>query len=126
MKQMFLLFSHTLTQAQKDDAKNFLSIKSFVELPHDLQNLWSDIPADLKNISLYLNPLKEFLKNNAKKDDIVLVQGDFCAVYEIVDFSKNIGLIPVCSTTKREVKELIKDNKVIKTSTFRHVIYRRY
>jgi hypothetical protein len=126
MKQLFLLFSHTLTDAQKQDAKKSLQVDRFIALPLDLQKLWSNIPADKKELSGYLEPLKEYLKSHAKKGDFVLIQGDFGGVYDMVNFSKSIDLIPVHSTTKREVKEKTIDDVVQKISIFKHVIYRRY
>jgi len=126
MKQLFLLLSHTLTDEQKTDARNSLHVERFVSLPCELQNLWSNIPENRYEIALYLKPLKEYLKLYAKKGDFILIQGDFGGVYDMVNFSKSIGLIPLHSTTKREISEQVMGNTVKKTSTFRHVIYRRY
>ena len=126
MHKIFLLFSHSITKAQKDDAKSSLNVGEFIELPEKLQTLWSNIPAELETLDNYLEPLKKYLKENALKDDIILVQGDFGGVYEMVEFCKENNFIAVHSTTKREVEEVMQDNKVIKTSTFEHVIFRRY
>jgi hypothetical protein len=126
MKQLFLLFSHTLTDEQKTDATNTLHVKKFVSLPPDLQRQWSNIPENLKEIQDYLKPIKNYIKSYAKQSDYVLIQGDFGAVYDMINFSKSIGLIPLHSTTKRETQEQIIDNTVKKISTFRHVLYRRY
>jgi len=126
MKQLFLLFSHTLTDGQKIDAKNSLHVDKFISLPSDLQRLWSNIPENSKEINSYLLPLKKYLKLHADNGDFVLIQGDFGGVYDMVNFSKEINLIPIHSTTKREIQEQITGNKVKKISTFKHVIYRRY
>ena len=126
MKQLFLLFSHTLTDTQKEDAKSSLHVDRFITLPPDLQHLWSNIPEEKSEISSYLYPLKRYLKLYAKKGDFVLIQGDFGGVYDMVNFSKSMSLIPLYSTTKREVQEQTINNTVQKTSTFKHVIYRRY
>jgi len=126
MKQLFLLFSHSLTNAQKIDAKNSLHADRFISLPSDLQRLWSNIPENDKDISSYLFPLKKYLKLHANKGDFVLIQGDFGGVYNMVNFTKEINLIPIHSTTKREIREQIIGNEVKKISTFKHVIYRRY
>ena len=55
MKKMFLLFSHSLTPSQIEDAKSNLGIEKFVYLPEDLQLLWSDIPSDLESLKEYLS-----------------------------------------------------------------------
>ena len=123
---MFLLFSHTLTQDQIDDAKNSLGIDEFVKLPDNLQTIWSGIPPELENLTEYLKPLKKFIKENANNNDAVLIQGDFGAVYEMVSFCKELNLTALYATTKRETKEVKKDDKIIKTSLFKHIRYRKY
>lgn len=126
MKKMILIFSHKLTEEQLNDAKESLKVKDFVYLPNDLQQLWSNIPPTLKTLDNYLEPLKKFILSNSKLDDIILIQGDFGGVYEMVNFSKKNNLIPVHSTTTRDSKETIIDGKVTKISKFKHVMYRRY
>lgn len=126
MKNMFLLFSHKLTNEQIIDAKKVLKIDNFVYLPNDLQSLWSNVPAELESLKSYLLPLKEYIKNNAKKDDYVLIQGDFGAVYEMVNYAKKLNLTPVYATTKRETQEEIQKEKVVKISKFKHIRYRKY
>jgi hypothetical protein len=123
--KMFLFFSHKLTSEQIEDAKN-LGINEFIELPQNLQYLWSNVPPELEKLDEYIEPFKEFLEKNAKKGDFVLIQGDFGISCKLVTFSKEKGLIPVYSTTKREAKEIEKDGKIIKTSQFKHIQFRRY
>ena len=125
-KKMFLLFSHKLTPKQVLDAKSSLQVEEFVYLPEKLQTLWSNIPPHNIDIDAYLLPIKNFLVKNANKDDIVLIQGDFGAVYNMIAFSKQRGFIPVYSTTKRFVEEKVIDGKVEKSSVFEHVMFRRY
>ena len=126
MKKLFLLFSHTLTPAQELDAKESLNIESFVTLPNDLQQLWSNIPPYLKDVSGYLEPLKEYIQNNAEDGDVLLVQGDFGGCYEMINFIKFMGLTAVHSTTTRDVVEKTVNGKVEKFSRFEHVIFRLY
>ncbi len=126
MRQMFLLFSHKLTTQQEKDAKESLGVEKFVALPDDLQNLWSNIPPELKELDEYLIPLKEFIKANANEGDYVLIQGDFGGCFEMVNFVKTLGLIAVHSTTKRDTVERVADGKVEKFSKFEHVIFRSY
>ena len=126
MRKMFLLFSHTLTDAQKNDAIESFGIKEFVPLPKELQKLWSNIPPQLKKLNEYLKPLKEFLKQNAKDGDYVLIQGDFGGCYEMVNYAKSLGLKAVHATTTRNVQEKIVNGKVEKFSVFEHVMFREY
>ena len=126
MKKMFLLFSHTLTPTQELDAKASLAIESFVKLPDDLQQLWSNIPPHIEELSVYLDPLKAYIRNNAQEGDVVLIQGDFGGCYEMVNFIKSLNLMAVHSTTTRDVVEKTVNGKVEKFSRFEHVIFRLY
>ncbi len=123
---MFLLFSHKLTPLQTEDAKRSLGIKIFIYLPKDLQDIWSQIPPDIEYIDDWLDPIKEFLMQNAKPQDMVLIQGDFGATCHMVNFTKDLNLIPIYSTNKRVVREFLKDNRLIKVSEFVHQIFRRF
>ena len=126
MKKMFLLFSHNLTQIQIDDAKNNLDIEKFVSLSQDLQELWSNIPSDLIFIKEYLLPFRNFLKKNSNFGDVVLIQGDFGAVYQMVNFANDLGLKAVYATTTRVIEEIVIDEKTVKKSIFEHRRYREY
>jgi len=124
--RLFLVFSHSLTQKQKEDAIDSLKVDKFVSLPPEIQKIFSNIPPQEKDISKYLTPIKDFLKEKSKKGDYALIQGDFGAVVDLVNFSKSIGVIPIYSTTKRESIEKIVNNRVIKQSIFKHILFRRY
>jgi hypothetical protein len=89
MKKLFLLFSHTLTPKQATDAKNSLGVEIFLNLPENLKTLWGNVPPDVDlDFDKYLQPIKDFLVQEAKEQDIILVQGDFGATFQIVDFCK--------------------------------------
>ena len=126
MKQLFLLFSHTLTPTQERDAKESLGVTNFVALPSNLQTLWSNIPPQLTKLDDYLAPLKEYIRNESKEGDVVLIQGDFGGCYEMVNYVKSLGLKAVHSTTTRDVVEKTVDGKVVKTSVFEHVLFREF
>ncbi len=126
MNKMFLLFSHTLTNNQKIDAIESFGIKEFIYLPKDLQELFSNIPNNLENLSEYLNPIKDFLKQHSQKGNFVLIQGDFGATYSLVNFAKSLELVAIYSTTKRVVQEFEEDGKIIKKSIFEHERFREY
>ncbi|SFV50186.1 Uncharacterized protein MJ1673 [hydrothermal vent metagenome] len=126
MREMLLLFSHTLNKAQELDAKESYGVESFVILPDELQELWSSIPADMRDISNYLQPIRDFVLQYAHSGNIALVQGDFGATYEMVNFCKSLDILPLYATTKRNVVEQTRDGKVVKTSVFEHVLFREY
>jgi len=126
MNKMFLLFSHSLTNEQIDDANKKLQVYDFISLPENLQKLWSNIPPELESLDEHLSSLKNYIRLAAKKGDYVLIQGDFGAVYEMVNFAKSLDLIPIYATTKREVVEEKQGDKVVKKSIFKHIRFRKY
>lgn len=123
---MFLFFSHEITMAQREDAKKIFNVGEFVELPEALQFLWSNIPADLDNIDVYLEPLKKYIKNEVNSNDYLLIQGDFGGTYNMVSFSKANGFKAVYATTNRNVIETKINNTIVKKSIFKHVKFREY
>ena len=124
--KMFLFFSHKLTKEQIKDAKENLGVNEFIYLPEDLQDKFSNVPPEIEDIKEYSKDFKEFLKNNAKKQDFVLIQGDFGVVFNLVEFCKENNLKAVYSTTKRIAKEQVIDGKVVKVSEFKHIRFRSY
>jgi len=124
--KMFLLFSHKLTDEQIKDAKENLGVDEFVYLPPDLQKKFSNVSPELEDIKEYSKIFIDFLKDNAKKEDFILIQGDFGVVFNVVEFCKESNLKAVYSTTKRVVKEQVIDGKVVKISEFKHIRFRRY
>jgi hypothetical protein len=126
MKKMFLLFSHNLTNYQINVAKSNLGIENFVYMSDDLQRAWSNIPSELLFLKEYLRPFRNFLAENSEYGDVVLIQGDFGTVYQMVNFAKDLGLKAVYATTKRVVEEIIVEGKTVKKSIFEHRRFREY
>ena len=124
---MFLIFNHEITSRQKEDVYISLGVQQITDLPYDLKELWRQVPPDLTEISRYLEPVKEWLAENASRSDYVLIQGDFGACYIMVNFAFKKGFIPIYSTTERQAVEEHGDDGTVKlTHQFKHHIFRRY
>lgn len=124
---MILVFSHDLTEKQIKDAKGNLNINEFVYLPKELQKKWSLVPPNIEYIYSIVDEIKEWITSVADKDDYILVQGDFGATYNVVNYCKSKGLKVVYSTTKRKAKEITRDDgKVEMIHVFDHVMFREY
>ena len=124
---MILLFSHKLTEKQTQEAQEFFEVKEFLSLPQELQAIWSRIPADDENIIPLLAPIKEFLSLHAKRSDTVLIQGDFGAVYHLVNYAKELNIKPLYATTQRRTQEYINEKgENVKKSIFEHRRFREY
>lgn len=127
MKQIFLLFSHQLTITQQDELKNSFDVGKFIYLPPELQNIWSNILPELPSIKNYLQDIFVWLKENSNFQDLVLVQGEFGAVFLTVDFCKKAGLIPIYATAKRVITEEIVSDQTVQTKrNFTHVRFREF
>jgi hypothetical protein len=124
---MLLLLSHKLTEDQKEDANTALGVREFLALPDDLQNLWMHITPTKHVLSEYLEPIRSWLNKNAGHGDYVLIQGDYGAVYLMVNYAFSVGLIPIYATTERVVVEKRMPDNVVKSERiFKHKRFRRY
>jgi len=127
MSDIFLLFSHKLTPEQERDLRENWKVENMFTLPDHLQKLWSKIPPDLPNLSPHLEPIKSWLKEKGQKGDLVLIQADFGAVYLMVNYAFELGLIPIYATTERAAREKVSsEGEVIINRVFRHKIFRVY
>ena len=103
MKKMFVIINHDLTQEQKDQAIKSFDIDYIINITDDT---WSNIdPAD-ENILYALNAYKKELMLEAEAGDILLVQGDFGATYNMINFAKNIGIKPSMLLLNASLKSL--------------------
>lgn len=115
--------SHNLTSEQEEDARQSLNVENFINIA---DAKWSDIDPSEKSILKIVEAYKDRLKSQAKAGDVLLVQGDFGATYNMVNFAKSMGVIAVYATTKRVATECMEDGKVITKREFKHVMFREY
>lgn len=122
MKKFFVFTSHKLNKEQINDAISKFNAQEFVYLPSILQEKWSNVPADIISLNDFVKPFYKFLQENASKNDVVMIQGDFGLSYNLINYAKSLDLTPVYATTKRIVIE----QGALKYSIFKHVIFRVY
>jgi hypothetical protein len=127
MTQLFLIFNHHLTTLQEADAKINLGVRQIIAPSETIQRLWSQIPPEQTKLSDYLQPVRDWLINQSSPGDYVLIQGDFGAVYIMIQIAFQLNLIPIYSTTRREaVEDHLPDGTVRLTHQFKHVTFRTY
>ena len=126
-KTLHLLFNHTLTPEQIKDAQESLGVSEIEVLPNHLKQLWSNVPPSKElNLKNHLQPIVAYFKEVQPKD-YVLVQGDFGAVFYMVNQLKKMGFTPLYATTERKViEEQNKQNETVSKRIFKHVCYRKY
>ena len=121
--QVLILLNHNLTEEQIKDLKN-LGITAFINISTEK---WGQIPPDLENITQFLEEYFNALKKNGKRGDYFLIQGDYGATYQLVNFAKDLGLIPIYATTNRVSKEILNpDGTISKQNIFKHCRFRKY
>lgn len=126
MKKLLILFSHKLTEDQINDSINKLGIEKFVYLPENLQTIWSNVNPHSDDMS-ELNKIFNFINFELKVGDYALIQGEWGYVYNTINFTKSLGIIPIYASTERIVNEIYKENGTIeKISLFKHVKFKKY
>ena len=123
MKTLFTLINHTLTSEQEEDARKNLNVDKFINIA---DARWRDIDPSEKSVIKFFEVYKDKLKKQAKSGDVLLVQGDFGATYNMIRFAKNMDLIAVYATTNRIVSEQIENGKVVIKREFKHARFREY
>ena len=123
MKTHFILINHALTPEHEEGARKNLNIDKFVNIA---DAKWSDIDPSEKSVIKVVETYKDKLRSQAKSGDVLLVQGDFGATYNMIRFAKNMSLIAVYATTKRIVSEQVENGKVVIKREFKHARFREY
>ena len=124
---LFVMMNHTLTAEQMKDAECWLGVEKVRCMPENLKKVWENIPPELPEIRHLLVPFEKWLEGAARKNDVVLIQGDFGVCYLMVNLVLKKGLVPVYATTKREVVEVPQADGSVRTERhFRHVMFRKY
>jgi len=130
MKTLFLLFSHSLTEDQKQDAQDSLGVSEFVSLPVELQQIFSNVPPELEELDEYLDPIINWINDNAfYESDYILIQGDYGATYSLVKYMTSRGTFatPIYATTERKwVDTLQEDGGTLTLRIFKHKRFRKY
>jgi len=127
MPNLLVMFNHTFTLRQRENARAELGVENILEPPQELRHRWANIPPEAPSLRPWLRPVCEWLTAQAQPGDYVLIQGDFGACYLLVHFAFTHDLIPVYATTERHAREeQLDDGRVRLEHTFEHVRFRRY
>lgn len=128
--KIILLFSHTLTDNQIIELEKRFEIEKITYLADELQFKWSNLSPDYTLIEEELKNVKSFIKNNIEEGfdkQYILIQGEYGAVYHMVNFAFSIGLIPIYSASKRAYESRkIDGNKIENIHYYEHVRFQLY
>jgi hypothetical protein len=124
---MLVLFNHTLTEKQIEDAKQNLLIKEIITPPQAISQLWRSIPPEAEIIDHVLQDVRDWINANSHDGDYLLIQGEFGSVYLMVRHAMEKGLIPIYSTSLRTAEEEeMQDGSIRLVHHFNHVRFRKY
>jgi hypothetical protein len=127
MCSMLVLFNHTLSDEQVRQARELWNVIDFIHPPDDVSLGWSSIPPDIDGLRPLLSNVFAWLEDTASRGDILLVQGEFGAVFLVVRYAISMGVRAVYATTERRVREKrLSDGTVETVHEFRHVRFREY
>ncbi len=126
MPDLYLLFSHNLTEQQENEAYETLDVEGIYYLPDDLIRLWAQVPADIPDLKEYVRPIKVWLAKELAKGDYIIIQGDFGATYLMVNWALEKGYRPIYATTERKAIEVHNGDQVTIKKIFEHVRFRLY
>ena len=124
MAKTFCLLNHKLTENQIADLEtNFNSIQ--IVYPDDeLSKQWSQINPEQENDGVIKNAVAWL--QDAQKEDLLVIQGEYGCTFKLVDYALKKGLIPIYATTKRIAKEVYDGEKVHREYIFEHVCFKKY
>src|SRR5690606_17637582 len=116
LKRMALLFSHTLTEEQKREAREKWEVGTFLPLPADLQSRWSQVPPEGPSPEEWRKWVLEGWTRGNGPGDVGVVQGEFGAVYLVVSWCDRESRIPVYATTARRY-----ESRKLPDGTVKHI-----
>lgn len=127
MADLIVLFNHSLTAQQEQEARQRLGVGRIINAPAEVRRIWAALPPDEDGLAASLAPVRSWLEQQAAPGDFALIQGDFGACYLMVGHALALGCVPLYSTTGREaLEEQLDDGSVRLTHHFRHVRFREY
>ena len=125
--KIILLFSHELTESQTIELKNKYNIQTVIYLPENLQQQWSNIHPDYVDIEEELKNIKTYILQNIDKNTYLLVQGEYGAVYHMVNFAFANNIIPIYSASKRVYEsKKIDEDRIENIHYFKHIKFQHY
>lgn len=127
MRSVLVLMNHDLLSQQEKELYEIFNVERIVVPGDDLKSVWSQIPTDEKLPIDLLNDFIAWIEHNSLKNDLVLIQGDFGAVFYLVTFCLDHGRIPIYSASVRDYhEEIASDGTVIRHHRYQHRNFRVY
>ena len=121
----YWLLNHPILDVQKSDLEKNFGVNEFVMPSEDVATLWGNVPTSEVILEDYFKAIESWLKD-ASTSDFVVIQGEPTAAFKIVSYLLKRGVTVLAGITERRSIEKTESGKVIKTSVFEHVRFRKY
>lgn len=126
MPKTFCLLNHELTQKQISELDEKFGSKEIIYPTKNLSEKWAQISPEKANDEIVVK-ITNWLRNcGAVSGDFFIVQGEFGATFELVDFALKNGLVPIYAASKRIAKESRDGEKIRREYIFEHIQFKRY
>ena len=125
MIRCFWLLNHRITEEQKSELKNKYNVGAFIFPPDSISRIWAAVPPVNYIPEQTLNEILSWF-DTAESSDIAVVQGESTVSFRIVNYLMDNGITVLASVSDRCSEEHLVDGKLIKTSSFKHICFRKY
>ncbi len=127
MQKVFCLLNHVLTYNQILELKTKFGAETIEYPPDSIKELWGNLPTTNEIIPQTFEIIIDWLCcKNAKKSDVIILQGEAGHSFYLIDYALKKDLIPIHSVTKRIAKETIEGEIVKRFYVFEHICFRKY
>jgi CRISPR-associated Csx2 family protein len=126
-RKMIIVLSHALTEEQKQEAHLRWQVTSFKEMPIEIAQRWSNIPAEGDWDDEWLRPVQNWINEVYSDGDLLVVQGEPGACCRLVSWLQQKEIYPYYATTNRQVEESSAvDGSIVSQRIFKNVQFRQY
>ena len=125
MKRCYWLLNHPMLEVQKEDLKRNYGIEDFVMPSQTIASLWGNVPTSEVIPNSYYEGIETWFAD-ISTDDVVVIQGEPTVAFKIIADLLKRGITVLAGITERKSVDKQLDGKVVKTSVFEHVCFRKY
>jgi hypothetical protein len=123
MKKLLVVMSHDISQAQIDDFGGEVIVLK--QVSPSIQEKASNISPRAQLLEIQILAVKIAQYAHGLKCTHIAIMGEPALVLNTAMYANNYGIIPITSTTERISKDILQaDGSVVKTATFKHVMWR--
>jgi hypothetical protein len=103
MSKAYIVTTAELTVEQIKELKHKHDVKEIINMNPELNRIWNNIDPEWNDSQLEekIYPIIDWLRNNIVDYDVVVLDGDFTAIYKIISGIAGKLALPIIHTGKR-------------------------